>query len=280
VSTQPQGGKGEHSAAGKAGDAVWAVIPARYASTRFPGKPLVAIAGKPMIQHTYERTASTPGIARVLVATDDTRIADAVAAFGGEAVRTGDHPTGTDRIAEAVRLEVAAGAAAPGWVLNVQGDEPLIDPGDLETLVRGMRAHPDCPMGTLIHPLSGLEEFRDPNVVKVALDTSGRALYFSRAAIPHPRDQEGPGAHGWRHLGVYMYRLDFLERFGALPPTPLSALEQLEQLRALEHGYEIRCFEAKAMGVGVDVPADVARVEKLLGISPDRKGQSGPQKPE
>ena len=204
---------------------VWAVIPARYDSARFPGKPLVSLAGKPMIRHVYERAARAPSVSRVIIATDDRRIHDAVTGFGGEAVLTGEHPTGTDRMAEAVRLLSGAGDA-PDWVLNVQGDEPLVDPEDLETLVRGLLAVPGATMGTLVYPLRSEEEFLDNNINKAVLDTQGRALYFSRSPIPHPR---GEGELGWRHLGVYLYRRDFLEVFHELPPTPLSRREELEQ---------------------------------------------------
>ncbi len=239
---------------------VWAVIPARYASLRFPGKPLAEFAGKPMIQHVCERAGRVAAVTRVLVATDDARIAEAVAGFGGEAVLTGEHPTGTDRIAEAVRT-TAGEADAPAWVLNVQGDEPLIDPADLETLVRGMQAVPDGRMGTLVYPLADERELHDPHVVKAVLDAQGRALYFSRSPVPHPR---GDGALGWRHLGVYLFRTDFLYTFARMEVTPLAGREQLEQLRALEHGHPIHCFQAASLSVGVDVPADVARVEALL----------------
>lgn len=239
---------------------VWAVIPARYASTRFPGKPLVILAGKPMIQHVYERTMRAPSIARVVIATDDARIQETVQSFGGEAVMTGEHSTGTDRIAEAVRL-LAPGENNPAWVLNVQGDEPIIDPDDLETLVRGMLATPGGTMGTLVYPLRTEEEYLDNNINKAVLDTQGRALYFSRSPIPHPR---GEGELGWRHMGVYLYRRDFLETFHQLPETPLSNREALEQLRALEHGYPIHCFQARTLGIGVDVPEQVPQAEAML----------------
>ncbi|MCZ6646793.1 MAG: 3-deoxy-manno-octulosonate cytidylyltransferase [SAR324 cluster bacterium] len=241
-------------------DAVWAVIPARYESTRFPGKALAAICGKPMIQHVYERASDTPSVDRVLVATDDARISAAVAEFGGEAVMTGHHPTGTDRIAEAVRTAMAE-SGAPHWVLNVQGDEPMVDPGDLDTLVRGMAAVPDGDMGTLVYPLKSQEELHDPNVVKTVLDERRRALYFSRAPVPYPRET---GPLGWRHMGIYLFRTEFLFAFANLSLTPLAAREQLEQLRALEHGYAIHCFEAASLTIGVDVPEDVPRAEALL----------------
>jgi 3-deoxy-manno-octulosonate cytidylyltransferase (CMP-KDO synthetase) len=257
------------------GGGVWAVIPARYASSRFPGKPLALLAGRPMIQHTYERTARTPSVTRVLVATDDARIIEAVRGFGGEAVLTGDAATGTDRIAEAVSLE-SRRHGAPGWVLNVQGDEPLVDPGDLERLVSGLLAVPGAVMGTLVHPLRDESEFRDPNVVKAVLAADGRALYFSRAPIPYPRAAPLPGnAPGWRHLGVYLYRTEFLHTFHRLPPTPLSERELLEQLRALEHGYAIHCFQARALGFGVDVPADLALAEAWIAAQ-HRRAEAPP----
>ena len=239
---------------------VLAVIPCRYASSRFPGKPLAPIRGKPMIQHVVERTARAPSVSRVIVATDDARIRDAVRAFGGEAVMTGEHRSGTDRIAEALAIETARGAA-PGWVLNVQGDEPLIDPADLERLIQGMFAVPEGLMGTLVHPLHTEQELNDVHVVKAVLDLQHRALYFSRSPVPYPRE---PGSLGWRHMGVYLYRTDFLRTFHGLPSTELAEREQLEQLRALENGYAIHCFEAAFLSVGVDVPADIARAEEAL----------------
>ena len=244
------------------GTVVWAVIPARYHSTRFPGKPLVEIGGKPMIQHIYERASRTASVSRVLVATDDKRIEDAVAAFGGEAVRTGEHPTGTDRIAEAVELAAADERERPDWIMNVQGDEPMIDPADLETLVAGMTGLADGKMGTLVFPLRNDAELHDPNVVKAVLDKSGRALYFSRAPVPYPRNV---GVSGWRHMGIYLFRCDFLRTFAEMAPTPLSQREQLEQLRVLEHGHSIYCFQASSLSIGVDVPEDVQRAEALLG---------------
>ncbi|MBI4081785.1 MAG: 3-deoxy-manno-octulosonate cytidylyltransferase [Candidatus Lambdaproteobacteria bacterium] len=239
---------------------VLAIIPARYASTRFPGKPLALLAGKPMIQHVVERTRRAPSVTRVVVATDDDRVRWAVEAFGGEVVMTGDHPTGTDRIAAALRADARA-HGEPGWVLNVQGDEPLIDPQDLERLIGGMRDVSDAVLGTLVYPLRTEEELHDPHVVKAVLDQRRRALYFSRAPIPYPRE---PGPAGWRHLGVYLFRTAFLLTFAGLAPTPASQREQLEQLRALEHGYPIHCFEARTLTQGVDVPADLARAARLL----------------
>jgi 3-deoxy-manno-octulosonate cytidylyltransferase (CMP-KDO synthetase) len=242
------------------------VIPARYASTRLPGKALALLAGKPMIQHVVERTRQVRLLARVLVATDDERIRGAVLACGGEAVMTGDHATGTDRIHEAVVLESRRGAT-PDYVLNVQGDEPLVDPADLRRLVRGMLARPDAVMGTLVHPLASEDEARDPNIVKAVLDRDGRALYFSRSPLPYPRGAalaNDPAPLGWRHMGIYLYRWDFLRAFARLSATPLSQREQLEQLRALEHGYSIHCFRARSHGLGVDTPEQLAQVAALL----------------
>ena len=248
-------------------DLVWAVIPARYGSTRLPGKPLAMLAGKPMIQHVCQRAERVRSVAMVIVATDDERIKKAVEDFGGKAVLTGEHPTGTDRIAEAVRL-FEREHAAPGWVLNVQGDEPLIDPHDLESLVSGLIAGGDAPMGTLVYPLRDEAEKANPNIVKAVLDSQGRALYFSRAPVPCVRDQNKDDTPnktaGYKHLGIYLYRRDFLDVFHRLPPTALSELEQLEQLRALEHGYSIQCFVARSPGFGVDVPEDLARAEEMI----------------
>lgn len=245
---------------------VTVVIPTRYASTRFPGKPLADLCGKPMIQWVCEGASRCSLVDKVLVATDDVRIAEAVTAFGGLPVMTrADHPTGTDRLAE-----VAAGLDSE-LIVNVQGDEPLIDPAMIEAAVRPLLADPSIPMGTLKTPLTSLEEFHNPNVVKVVTDRQGFALYFSRAPIPHPRDFSKELATRWRelatakHVGLYVYRRDFLLAFPQLPPTPLEEQEKLEQLRALEHGHRIFVAET-AMGVqGVDTPEDLERVRKLLG---------------
>jgi 3-deoxy-manno-octulosonate cytidylyltransferase (CMP-KDO synthetase) len=244
---------------------VTAVIPARYASTRFPGKPLADLCGRPMIQWVYAGAQRCPLVDRVLVATDDERIAAAVQAFGGTAVLTrSDHPTGTDRLAE-----VAAGLDSE-LIVNVQGDEPLIDPAMIEAAVRPLLADPDIPMGTLKTPLTSLEEFRNPNVVKVVTDRHGFALYFSRAQIPHPRNFADQLETRWselacaKHVGLYVYRRDFLLRFPNLQVTPLEEQEKLEQLRALEHGYRIH-VAATPLGVqGVDTPEDLERVRQLL----------------
>jgi len=244
---------------------VTAVIPARHASTRFPGKPLADLCGKPMIQWVCEGTARCTLIDQVIVATDDPRIVDAVTAFGGTAVMTrADHPTGTDRLAE-----VATGLKSE-LIVNVQGDEPLIDPAMIEAAVRPLLDDPGIPMGTLKTPLTSLEEFHNPNVVKVVTDRHGFALYFSRAPIPHPRDFNDRLAIRWRelatakHVGLYVYRRDFLLAFPKLVPTPLEEQEKLEQLRALEHGYRIYVAETALSAQGVDTPEDLERVRKLL----------------
>ena len=241
--------------------AVTAIIPARYASTRFPGKPLADLLGKPMIQWVYERTSQCPSIDRVIVATDDERISRAVLEFGGEARMTrADHPTGTDRLAEVVAdLETEL-------VVNVQGDEPLIDPVMIEQAIGPLMADPATVMGTLMTPLASAEEFTNPNVVKVVTDRQGFALYFSRAPLPWPRE-EGPEV-GWRqankHIGLYVYRRDFLLTFPTLTPTPLENLEKLEQLRALEHGYRVRVAATALTSQGVDTPEDLLRVREIL----------------
>jgi 3-deoxy-manno-octulosonate cytidylyltransferase (CMP-KDO synthetase) len=231
-----------------------AVIPARWASTRFPGKPLALLHGKPMIQHVCERVRRTRGLSRTLVATDDARIAAAVRGFGGEAIMTGEHRCGTDRVCEAARSLDAE------VILNVQGDEPLIEPACLESLLASF-ADPQVQMATLKRPLAP-EEAESPNVVKVVCDQAGDALYFSRSAVPFVRN--GPAA-SWAHVGVYAYRKSFLTRLAALPTTPLERAEGLEQLRVLESGFAIRVIETRTQSVGVDVPEDLARAEKLLG---------------
>lgn len=243
---------------------VTAIIPARYASTRFPGKPLADLLGKPMIQWVYERTALSTTIDRVIVATDDARIAEVVSGFGGEVAMTrADHPTGTDRLAEvAARIDT-------DLVVNVQGDEPLIDPRMIDQAVAPLLADPAIPMGTLMTPLAGPEEFLNPNVVKVVTDRQGFALYFSRSPIPHPRDfQDDLAARfselgGCKHIGLYVYRREFLLAYPTLPVTPLENHEKLEQLRALEHGYKIRVARTELVSQGVDTPEDLERAREL-----------------
>jgi 3-deoxy-manno-octulosonate cytidylyltransferase (CMP-KDO synthetase) len=236
------------------------VIPARYASSRFPGKPLAPIAGKPMIQHVVEhvRQASLPS--RIIVATEDDRIKHAVEAFGGEAVITRpDHRTGTDRIAE-----VATHIPADIYI-NVQGDEPLIDSGTVDAVAAAMVEDQTIQLATPCSAITQANEIMDPNVVKVVLDFDSQALYFSRAPVPWVRDTgDHVVARHWKHIGLYGYRRDALLEFPTLPPGELERVEQLEQLRWLENGFRIHVVETSYNAISVDVPADVERVEKLL----------------
>lgn len=232
-------------------------IPARWASTRLPGKPLADIAGRPMIEHVYERAAQTPSLSRVVVLTDDARIAGAVEGFGGEAMMTPvDCASGTDRIAWAAARWPEADA-----VINIQGDEPLIDPDALEKVASRLRTAPEDPIVTLAAPAEDWEH-DDPNAVKVVRDLRGYALYFSRSRLPYPR-VEG-AAPVWKHIGVYGYRRDALLRLASLAPTALERSESLEQLRALEHGLAIHVLSVDAAEPGVDTPDDLARVAARL----------------
>lgn len=243
---------------GQLNDRAVAVIPARWGSSRFPGKPLAELAGEPMIAHVVRRAAEAAAIEHVIVATDDERIASAAGAAGAEAVMTGDHPSGTDRVAAAV-----AGRREWGIVVNVQGDEPLLAGANIDALVAGMLADPKAPMATLCRPLEP-ERADDPNAVKVVRDAQGRALYFSRSAIPFPRRPE-LAAPLWRlHLGIYGFRRGALERFVALPASPLEKAEALEQLRALENGIPILVLDAPHPAFGVDTPEDLERVEEIF----------------
>ena len=239
---------------------VLAVIPARYTSSRFPGKPVASIAGKPMIQHVVERVRRAQRVSRTLVATDAPAIRDAVQAFGGEAVLTRrDHLTGTDRVAE-----VAAHISADIYV-NVQGDEPLIDPEAIDGLVAALIEDAAVQVASTAAAIRQPNDIMDPNITKVVRDFDGNALYFSRAPIPWVRDrQESVAARHWKHIGLYAFRREALIDFPTLPPGELERLEQLEQLRWLENGYRIRIVETEYDAVSVDVPADIDRVEKLL----------------
>lgn len=239
-----------------------AVIPARYQSSRFPGKPLALLQGKPMIQHVYERVSRVPSLSEVLVATDDERIQQVVIAFGGKVYLTSaTHPTGTDRIVEVIRQQTC------DWVLNVQGDEPTINASILEKLIQQTLASNDCPMATLVYRTQDPNVWRDPNVVKAVLDRNHRALYFSRSPLPYVRDHVFREC--WKHFGVYLYRRDFLLEFATWPPTPLEQTEQLEQLRALENGYSLLCVESTCDSIGVDIPADLEHVAQLLVTNPE-----------
>ena len=232
------------------------VIPARYASTRLPGKPLADICGKPMICRVWERARRAEKPERVIVATDDQRIYDAVRKDGGEAMLTrADHPTGTDRLAE-----VAQAHAAVDLIVNVQGDEPLIEPSVLDELIALFEADENLQMATVMTRMEDEEEQKNPNNVKVVVDKLGYALYFSRSLLPYPRAAAAPV---YKHIGIYAYRRDFLLHYARLAPTPLEKAESLEQLRALENGYGIRVLETASRFIGVDTPEDLALVNRL-----------------
>jgi 3-deoxy-manno-octulosonate cytidylyltransferase (CMP-KDO synthetase) len=233
-----------------------AIIPARYQSTRLPGKALADIAGKPMIEHVYRRAAAATTVSRVIVATDDPRIADAVERFGGEArLTSASHQSGTDRLAEiATSLDCDV-------IVNVQGDEPLLAPETIDEAVRPFHGHPELEMSTLVRKISNAAEMTNPNVTKAVLDEQGFAMYFSRAAIPYERSAH---ADAWAHIGLYAYRRDVLLRFAALPQSDLERAEALEQLRALAHGIRIKAVRTTFHTIGVDTPEDLERVRALL----------------
>ena len=235
-----------------------AIIPARRHSTRLPDKPLAVIAGKPMVVHVAER-ARASGAERVIVATDDDEVAAAARAHGHEAMMTSaTHASGTDRIAEvASRLTLAENTI----VVNVQGDEPLIDPASIARAAAVLASSPECAIATACHAIATREHLFDPNVVKVVVDSRGHALYFSRAPIPWDRDGSTADIRALRHIGLYAYRASFLTVFSSLAIAPMEALESLEQLRALWHGYRIAVFETDdAPASGVDTAEDLARV--------------------
>jgi 3-deoxy-manno-octulosonate cytidylyltransferase (CMP-KDO synthetase) len=237
-----------------------AVIPARFGSKRLPGKPLLDIAGKPMIQHVYAR-ASESKADRVLVATDDQKIADTVTGFGGECLMTrDDHPTGTDRLAEVVDvLELSADTI----VVNIQGDEPLLPSPAIQQVVRILGEHPQASIATLCEPIDQASDIEDPNQVKVVKSQSGRALYFSRARIPMNSSLDC-GVH-YRHVGLYAYRVGFLRDFGSWNPTPLEQFERLEQLRALEHDRVIQVEVAiESIPPGVDTENDLEVIRRQM----------------
>jgi len=271
------------------------VIPARYSSRRFPGKSLTIIEGKPLIQHVYERAAQSPLFRRLIVATDDGRIYKAVRAFGGDVALTSlHHGSGTDRVAEVARKTEA------DLVVNIQGDEPLLDPQAIDQAVRPLLDDPLLPMATLAHTITSLDDLSNPNVVKVVLDLQGYALYFSRSPIPSPdrfrpllraasRPAKSRSSSGirsrnpktgvaatprpteialpwYRHVGLYAFRRRFLLHFTSLPPTPLEKIERLEQLRALENGYKIKVILTEYDSIGVDVPEDLLRVRERIRI--------------
>lgn len=240
---------------------ITAFIPARYQSSRFPGKPLALISGRPMIEHTYERALSCPELSAVYVATDDERIADCVHQFGGKALVTATtHRSGTDRIAEAA---LKVGLEGEDLVVNIQGDQPSFHPSVVTDLVKPLIEDRTLPMSTLKYRMKGIEDIQNPNHVKVVTDRKGFAIYFSRYPIPFCRD-EGPDGVHFKHLGFYCFRMDFLMQFTSLHEGALESLEKLEQLRALEYGYKIKVLETMQDSVEVDVPEDVKEIEKIL----------------
>ena len=251
------------------------VIPARYASSRFPGKALVSIAGKSMLQHVWERASKARYLSSVLIATDDERIRAAAEQFGAKVVMTrADHVSGTDRVAE------AASATDAPIIVNIQGDEPLIDPEAIDAAVLalvddstgpngqengGHHSAVQAQMSTLMKRIDRAEDIADPNVVKVVTDLSGHALYFSRSPIPFEREpKDGRGTVRFKHIGLYVYRRKFLLKYSELPMGPLEQAERLEQMRALENGYKIRVVETEYDSLGVDTPEDWNRVAALF----------------
>ena len=247
------------------------IIPARYGSTRFPGKPLCHLLGKPMIQHVYERVRAARLVRDVFIATDSEAIFSAVEGFGGKAIMTSTaHRSGTDRIAEAVtKLGEVAGIGGPGKqdeqiIVNVQGDEPLIMSEMVDAVIKLMEDE-RAAIGTLAKRIQTPEEIDDPNVVKVVFDDEGFALYFSRSPIPYHRELSSKVYY--KHIGIYAYRKDTLLRFSRLAPTRLEEIEKLEQLRALEHGLKIKVQETLHETIGVDTAMDLERVEKCLSLS-------------
>lgn len=241
---------------------VLAVIPARYRSTRFPGKVIAPLAGKPLVVHTYERAKKARLVSETVVATDDARVEEALRPYGVPVVMTRpDHPSGTDRVAE------VASRSDAEIIVNIQGDEPLIEPLTVDAAVRPLLERPDVPMATARRRIADPERVLNPNVVKVVCDGQDRALYFSRSPIPHIRDEADRGAAPqcyWQHIGLYVYWRDFLLEFAEMPPTPLERLERLEQLRALENGYPIVVVEVEHESISVDTPEDLERVAALL----------------
>lgn len=240
------------------------IIPARYASSRFPGKPLANILGKPMIQWVYEGASQAKYLDRVIVATDDQRIFDVIVSFGGQVAMTSPLAVnGTERVAEvARRLEAEL-------IVNIQGDEPLIDPEVIDKLVVLIKKNPDAPVGTLVKKINEVENLLNPNIPKVVVDNNYHALYFSRSAIPFYRDEPNQelwlkNSNYYQHIGLYIYRRDFLLKLVQLPVSKLEQIEKLEQLRILEHGYKIKVAVTESESIGVDVPADLDRVMVYL----------------
>jgi 3-deoxy-manno-octulosonate cytidylyltransferase (CMP-KDO synthetase) len=243
------------------------IIPARYQSTRLPGKPLADIVGKPMIQRVYENTARSLTLDDVIVATDDQRVKDAVDKFGGKAVLTSkEHNTGTDRVAEVAKNLDAE------IVVNVQGDEPFINPGMIDEIVNPLLQDESIPMSTLKHEIIDRDDLNNPNVVKVVTDAKDCALYFSRSLIPYPRYRENH--HAYEHIGIYAYRKDFLLHLSRLIPTNLEKIEALEQLRVLENGYKIKVIltQQDYIPLSVDTTEDLEKSRKFLQSQKDKEG--------
>lgn len=237
---------------------ILAVIPARYASSRFPGKALARLDSRTMLEHVYERVSMARYPSRVIIATDDRRISDAARAFGASVTMTRpDHVSGTDRVAE-----VASSYEDFELVVNIQGDEPLIDPNAIDAAVLPLTEEPAIPMGTLKKKIEDPREIADPNVVKVVTDRFQNAIYFSRSTIPYLRD--GGAVEHFKHIGLYVYRRDFLLRYSSFPVGPLEEAERLEQLRALENRFTIRVVETDYESLGVDTPGDLERVRGLM----------------
>lgn len=237
------------------------IIPARYESTRFEGKPLADLCGRPMIQHVYERVLKAGSVSHAAVATDDDRIYQAVLKFGGRAIMTSaEHKSGTDRIAEAV---AGLNLNADDIVVNIQGDQPLFEPVQIDEVVRPLLDDPAVVMATLIYRIRRAGEITHPNAVKVVFDRDRFAVYFSRATIPYVRDP-GQAADYYKHHGIYAYRHSFLETFTRLPQGVLERLEALEQLRAIEHGYRIKVVETAYDSVEVDTCEELARVARII----------------
>jgi 3-deoxy-manno-octulosonate cytidylyltransferase (CMP-KDO synthetase) len=240
---------------------IYALIPARYGSSRFPGKPLAPIAGKPMVQHVFQCAANCPEISQVLVATDDERIFKCVHDFNGKAIMTRpDHKSGTDRIAEATHQ---LGIQDDDLIVNIQGDQPLFQSSAISDLISPMLRNPDIPMGTLKYRIKESKDIENPNIVKVVTDHNDFAIYFSRFPIPFYRDQQSHQVHH-KHIGIYIYRKDFLITFSRLPEGILEASEKLEQLRALENGFKIKVTETASNSLEVDRPEDIKKAEREM----------------
>jgi 3-deoxy-manno-octulosonate cytidylyltransferase (CMP-KDO synthetase) len=235
------------------------VIPARFASSRFPGKALAPLAGKPILQHVYERASQARYLSKLVIATDDDRIAKAARSFGAPVQMTRpDHLSGTDRVAEAASSDQAQ------VIVNIQGDEPLIDPGAIDATALALLDDPELPMATLKKRIETPSEIDNPNVVKVVSNLAGDAVYFSRCAIPFSRDGSRGEIVHFKHIGLYVYRREFLLAYSGLPVGPLEQAERLEQLRAIENGYRIRVVETEYESLGVDTPEDLERVAALF----------------